>query len=200
MSHYDDIVCNLDKLSECMCLDSCLDSCIFLDSGALSSEEGGLVALLDHGLVTSTPKCKVNRSARHLIILVKIIVPCGNTYTQRNRHRISDICCPDLLKNRKLIRPKLFKVLIIEYQKILILLKLLDNTIAIGNILAYLSLNQSGKERTPEFVYALERFIIIIYIDKPYNNSLIMKLLDILLYIRLIKKINRHQCRHIFYI
>ncbi len=70
VSHDKDILTALDDLTECMCLDTRLDTGVALDELRLAAVIGDLLAVLDNDLIAASSKCKVDRRSRILIALV----------------------------------------------------------------------------------------------------------------------------------
>ena len=179
MSHDNDLIFRHDKLSECLSLYTGFHTGILCCLLFLTAKVSNSITVFNHSLVSASCKCQVDR---HTCILITQCISCSiqpQSDTQCRWSCISDIDLLHFLQKWELI---LFDLLITgftQYNKILVLLQLLDDSIHFTDIFIDLPVDQCNKKWLSYFFDTFHHFIVVININQSCDHPLLFIFTDI---------------------
>ena len=193
MTHNKNLVFDCHKLSKSLCFYSRFYACILCCLFTLATKISNSSAILNNSLIATSCKCQINGNTGVVVTLSIRLTAETKTDTKSGRNRISDINSLNIFKERKFIFLKLFELMLLKRNKILIIFHLANNTVYFRNILVNLSVYKSHKKRLAYIFYTINQFIIIINVNQSGNHPLFFILTDIFVKLRDILKINSNK-------
>ena len=195
MPHYDHtLFCN-DKLPECLSLDTGFHTRISGSLFTFSAIISNSFAIFYNCLITTTGKSQINCNAGIVIPRRICVLAQSQSDTERSRNLISNIYVLHIVQKREPVRFHPIETFLLNYNKILIFLQLLCNTIQICNILVDLTVDQSHQKRLTNLFHTLHHFIIIIDVNQSGNKALFLIFTNISIQFGYILQMN---CNEIF--
>ena len=178
MAHDKDPVLACDYFPQRMRLDPRLDSGVLLHLLALPAIVADLLRRLDNGLIATSAQRQVNGCPGKFIVLGIAQAVQAHADTDGNRHLIADIYGLHILQKFETLIAHLSDRALTEDSQILVLFNLFADSVKTGNVLIHLSVNQRDKQRSPHFLHAFQRFVIIVQIYHSHCQGLIIILLQ----------------------
>ena len=151
---------------------------IFLHLLALAPIIGDTLRRLDHRLVAAAPQRQVDSVPGKFIILRIGQTIQTHANTHGHCHLVSDV---DRLYLFQQVKPVLLKLgyrFFPQDHQILVLLHLLADAVQPGDILIHLPVDQGDEQGTPYLLHALQRLLIVVQIDHPHRQALVIHFLQ----------------------
>ena len=161
-----------------MCLDTSFDARVLLHALGLPAEIAGIIAFLDHDLISAAPKGQLDRTARELRVLHQIIGSVPDADRNRHRDLIADIDRLDVLEELELLGLEFIQRALLHHKEVLILLSLLADSVHIGEVFVDLPLNEREKQRPAELINALQCLFVIVKGELPAYDPVLISLGD----------------------
>lgn len=172
-----------------MGLDSGLNTGGLLQLLGFSSIILDLFPVLYHGLIAAAAQGHVDGGPGVLIVADIRIAVDADPDTQGNGHLISDINRLYILQETEPLRLQGRHIFLLDGKEIFVLFHLFYDAVDSGNIFADLPVNEGHQKRPAHLLHALQRFIIVIQINKTCHHFLVRDGLHIFMDLCLVIKV-----------
>ena len=193
VTHNNDAILAGNDLPQGVGFYSRLDTGIFLYLLTLATVVGNALRSLDDRLVTTTSQCQINGSTGELIILCIGQTIQSDTDTDSHSHFVTDVNGLHFFQQIKTALLQLRHRFFPHDHKVFVLLQLFTDTIQGSNVFVHLTVDQCDQQGPADFLYALQRFLIVIQVDHPHREALIIHFLQCNVQRGLIKQIDCDQ-------
>ena len=157
-----------------MGFDAGLNTGVLLNGLCLASEVAGIVAFLYDDLITAAAESQFDCSSCRFRILNEIVGTESNTDGNRHGNFVTDVYGLHVLQNGELFGFQIIESFLSYYKEVFILLCLTADSVHIGKIFVYFSLNQGEEQRLSQLVDALKSLLVIVQAEHTADNTVIV--------------------------
>ena len=178
VSHDKDLVPGGDDLLQRLRLYPCLHAGCLLHLLCLAAVIHNISGHLHNRLITASSKGQIDRVSCKLIILCVRQAIHAKTDAQRNGHLIADVYRFRFGEKGKMRLLQLRQCFLAENNQVTILLHLTADSVNGCDVFVDLTVNQRNQNGFTNILQPIQSLIVVIDIDKTYDNALVVHFLD----------------------
>ena len=154
-----------------------------------------LIRILHHRLVASAAQGHVDGGSGILVVLAVGVAVHTDPDAQGHRHVVADVDGLYVLQNGEPVLLDPGNVLLLDGKEIFVLLHLFHDAVHTGDIFVDLAVDEGGQQGAPHFLHALQRLIVVVQVNEPGHQLLVVDLLHVLEGLSLVQQVHRGHFR-----